>query len=56
LGDWAHGFFALSFIGALNVGSIVVNFDSDLESNIPMPTKPYFNDQDYTLVNKQINN
>ena len=27
LGDWAHGFFAISFIGALNVGSIKINFD-----------------------------
>ena len=27
LGDWKHGFFAISFIGALNVGSIKLHFD-----------------------------
>jgi phosphatidylserine decarboxylase len=27
LGEWAHGFFAISFIGALNVGSIKLLFD-----------------------------
>jgi phosphatidylserine decarboxylase len=27
LGEWAHGFFTMSFIGALNVGSIKLLFD-----------------------------
>ena len=26
LGDWAHGFFAISFIGAFNVGSVKLHF------------------------------
>ncbi|CAI2368306.1 unnamed protein product [Moneuplotes crassus] len=33
LGDWIHGFFTTSFIGATNVGSIVVNFDKALKTN-----------------------
>ena len=27
MGKWAHGFFSLIFVGALNVGSIVLHFD-----------------------------
>jgi len=27
LGEWAQGFFAISFVGALNVGSIKIDFD-----------------------------
>ena len=27
LGEWSHGFFTMSFIGALNVGSIKLLFD-----------------------------
>lgn len=42
LGDWAHGFFAISFIGALNVGSIKINFDDLLKTNIKKPVQPYF--------------
>jgi len=37
LGEWIHGLFAISFIGALNVGSIIVNFDDDLKSNVWNP-------------------
>ena len=32
-GEWAHGFFTTSFIGATNVGSMVVNFDKNLQTN-----------------------
>lgn len=37
LGEWTHGLFALSFVGALNVGSIKINFDEDLVTNIGSP-------------------
>jgi len=33
LGSWYHGFFSMIFVGALNVGSIVLNFDNELETN-----------------------
>lgn len=33
-GEWANGFFSTTFIGATNVGSIVVNFDKDLKTNL----------------------
>jgi phosphatidylserine decarboxylase len=32
-GEWIHGFFLISFVGALNVGSIKVNFDKSLKTN-----------------------
>ena len=33
-GEWANGFFSTTFIGATNVGSIVLNFDKDLRTNV----------------------
>jgi phosphatidylserine decarboxylase len=33
-GDWFHGCFIISFIGALNVGSIRINFDEGLSTNV----------------------
>ena len=33
LGEWANGFFAVSFIGAMNVGSVAVHFDDMLVTN-----------------------
>ncbi len=34
LGYWKHGFFSMTPVGATNVGSIKVNFDKDLSTNI----------------------
>ena len=50
LGEWHHGFFAMSFVGALNVGSIKLHFDDVLKSNIKTPVEPYFNDRNYELL------
>ena len=50
LGEWAHGFFAISFIGALNVGSIKLHFDDVLKSNIKSPAEPYIQDKNYALL------
>lgn len=33
IGKWQHGFFAMVAVGATNVGSIVVNFDTELATN-----------------------
>lgn len=50
LGEWKHGFFAMSFIGALNVGSIVLHFDQALRSNQSKPEYPYISDKNYQLL------
>ena len=50
LGEWIQGFFLISFIGALNVGSVKVNFDSELKSNVVRPQKPYISDFNYSLL------
>ncbi|CAE6441199.1 hypothetical protein ACGC1H_003681 [Rhizoctonia solani] len=34
LGRWKHGFFSMIPVGATNVGSIVINFDKDLRTNL----------------------
>jgi len=33
-GNWNHGFFLTSFVGALNVGSIKLTFDPTLKTNV----------------------
>lgn len=55
LGVWKEGFFALSFIGAMNVGSVVVNFDEQLRTNQRDPLPPYFADFNYRQLSKQEN-
>ena len=34
LGRWCHGFFSMTPVGATNVGSILLNFDSELRTNV----------------------
>ena len=54
LGEWKHGFFAMSFIGALAVGSIKLHFDDVLKTDIPNPLEPYVSDRNYqTLFNQE---
>ncbi|KAG8858387.1 phosphatidylserine decarboxylase 1 [Tulasnella sp. 330] len=35
LGRWRHGFFSMVPVGATNVGSIILNFDAALRTNLP---------------------
>jgi len=35
LGKWRHGFFSMVPVGATNVGSILLNFDAALRTNLP---------------------
>ncbi|KAG8989680.1 phosphatidylserine decarboxylase 1 [Tulasnella sp. JGI-2019a] len=35
LGKWRHGFFSMVPVGATNVGSIILNFDAALRTNLP---------------------
>ena len=47
-GKWQEDdFFFTSFVGALNVGSILLDFDTDVITNLSMPTDPYFTDKTY---------
>lgn len=41
-GEWKHGFLSYSPVGATNVGSIRVYFDSELQTNIPHDDKSVF--------------
>ena len=50
LGDWQHGFFALSFVGALNVGSIKLHFDESLVSNVARPGDAPLQDRNYATL------
>ncbi|XP_055107596.1 phosphatidylserine decarboxylase proenzyme, mitochondrial isoform X4 [Symphalangus syndactylus] len=44
MGDWKHGFFSLTAVGATNVGSIRIYFDRDLHTNSPRHSKGSYND------------
>uniref|UniRef100_A0A3P8X462 Phosphatidylserine decarboxylase proenzyme, mitochondrial n=1 Tax=Cynoglossus semilaevis TaxID=244447 RepID=A0A3P8X462_CYNSE len=43
-GQWQHGFFSLTAVGATNVGSIRVYFDQELHTNVPRYSKGSFHD------------
>ncbi|XP_049644955.1 phosphatidylserine decarboxylase proenzyme, mitochondrial isoform X1 [Suncus etruscus] len=49
-GDWKHGFFSLTAVGATNVGSIRIYFDQDLHTNSPRYSKGSYND--FSFVNR----
>ncbi|XP_053267851.1 phosphatidylserine decarboxylase proenzyme, mitochondrial isoform X1 [Pleuronectes platessa] len=46
-GQWQHGFFSLTAVGATNVGSIRVYFDQELKTNTPRYSKGSFHDHSY---------
>ncbi|KAK9532120.1 hypothetical protein VZT92_009522 [Zoarces viviparus] len=46
-GQWQHGFFSLTAVGATNVGSIRVYFDQELQTNAPRYSKGSFHDRSY---------
>ncbi|VEU20936.1 DEKNAAC101832 [Brettanomyces naardenensis] len=50
LGYWTHGFFSMTPVGATNVGSIRVNFDKDLSTNIPYKNVEYPEEGNQSLV------
>lgn len=40
-GEWDNGFMFLTFVGAMNVGSMTVNFDKKLNTNVSF-TYPFY--------------
>ncbi|XP_032771819.1 phosphatidylserine decarboxylase proenzyme, mitochondrial isoform X1 [Rattus rattus] len=53
-GDWKHGFFSLTAVGATNVGSIRIHFDQELHTNSPSYSKGSYNDLSFvTHANKE---
>lgn len=53
-GQWQHGFFSLTAVGATNVGSIRVYFDQDLKTNAPHYSKGSFYDRSYVAIDNQV--
>ncbi|XP_026153849.1 phosphatidylserine decarboxylase proenzyme, mitochondrial isoform X2 [Mastacembelus armatus] len=53
-GQWQHGFFSLTAVGATNVGSIRVYFDQELQTNSPCYSKGSFHDHSYVAVGDQV--
>ncbi|KAM6340110.1 phosphatidylserine decarboxylase proenzyme, mitochondrial isoform 1-T1 [Alca torda] len=52
-GDWKHGFFSLTAVGATNVGSIRIYFDRDLHTNSPRYSKGSYNDFSFISNNNK---
>ncbi|KAM9306207.1 phosphatidylserine decarboxylase proenzyme, mitochondrial isoform 2-T2 [Pholidichthys leucotaenia] len=46
-GQWQHGFFSLTAVGATNVGSIRIYFDQKLHTNCPRYSKGSYHDCSY---------
>ncbi|XP_054468704.1 phosphatidylserine decarboxylase proenzyme, mitochondrial isoform X1 [Anoplopoma fimbria] len=53
-GQWQHGFFSLTAVGATNVGSIRVYFDQELQTNAPRYSKGSFHDRSYVADDDQV--
>ncbi|KAM4527198.1 phosphatidylserine decarboxylase proenzyme, mitochondrial isoform 2-T2 [Odontesthes bonariensis] len=53
-GQWHHGFFSLTAVGATNVGSIRVYFDQELQTNAPRYRKGAFHDRSYVAAGDQV--
>ncbi|XP_035040028.1 phosphatidylserine decarboxylase proenzyme, mitochondrial isoform X2 [Hippoglossus stenolepis] len=54
-GQWQHGFFSLTAVGATNVGSIRVYFDQELKTNTPRYSKGSFHDHSYVANGNSVN-
>ncbi|CAN9504647.1 unnamed protein product [Ophioblennius macclurei] len=46
-GQWQHGFFSFTAVGATNVGSIRIYFDQELQTNAPRYSKGSYHDHSY---------
>ncbi|XP_061417475.1 phosphatidylserine decarboxylase proenzyme, mitochondrial isoform X1 [Lethenteron reissneri] len=48
-GEWQHGFFSFTAVGATNVGSIKIYFDKELHTNSPRYMKGSYHDLSYVM-------
>ncbi|XP_032802822.1 phosphatidylserine decarboxylase proenzyme, mitochondrial-like isoform X1 [Petromyzon marinus] len=48
-GEWQHGFFSFTAVGATNVGSIKIYFDKELHTNSPRYMKGSYHDFSYVM-------
>lgn len=46
-GRWEQGFYFESAVGATNVGSVKLDFDTDVLTNRALPQYPYYEDKNY---------
>ncbi|XP_029986338.1 phosphatidylserine decarboxylase proenzyme, mitochondrial-like isoform X3 [Sphaeramia orbicularis] len=53
-GQWEHGFFSFTAVGATNVGSIRLYFDKELQTNAPRYSKGSFHDRAYAAIDAQV--
>lgn len=52
-GDWAKGYFSMTFVGATNVGSMSLNFDPELVTNSSKNImRPFYADKNYTKLSE----
>ena len=49
LGEWQHGFFSMTAVGATNVGSVVVGFDPSLNTNLRKWEKDTFHQVEFKV-------
>lgn len=47
-GNWKHGAFTMTAVGAYNVGSIKIHFDSELKTNQRKAKKEYFEERKFS--------
>ena len=53
-GEWEHGFFSMTAVGATNVGTIKIGFDDELATNQSHPEMNTFYQKSFQ-VRKQFN-
>ena len=55
-GEWKHGFFSYSAVGATNVGNIIFHYDPGMVTNLQAGRIPYgsFIEKDFTKLDPRL--